>query len=113
MNIRHEQNGDIDAISDLVYTAFLNHPQHAPGAPPHEPQLVIALRAAGALALSLVAEDGGSIVGHIAFSEVLIDGKSVCWYGGGPLAVHPSRQRQGIGSTLIKQGIAELRERGY
>jgi len=110
--IRHERESDFDAISDLVYAAFLNHPHHAPGALPHEPKLVTDLRAAGALSLSLVAEEDGAIVGHVAFSEVLVDGRQADWYGVGPLAAHPSRQRQGIGSALMRQGIAELRERG-
>jgi len=110
--IRSECGPDWDAIGEVVHAAFLNHPQHAPGALPHEPRLVKDLRAAGALSLSLVAEDGGVTVGHVAFSEVLIDGQRGGWYGLGPVAVHPSRQRQGIGSALINQGIAELRERG-
>lgn len=112
MIIRNESKADYEAISDLNYMAFLNHPQHAPGALPREHEIVNGLRAAGALALSLVAEDDGVIVGHVAFSEVLIDGASVSWYGLGPVAVHPTRQRQGIGSALIKAGIAELRQRG-
>lgn len=112
MNIRPECDSDLDAISHLVYTAFMNHPQHAPGALPTEHNIVDNLRAAGALFVSLVAEDNGVIIGHIAMSEVLIDGRSDGWYGGGPLAVHPSRQRQGIGSSLVDRGIQALRERG-
>ncbi|HPO15635.1 MAG TPA: N-acetyltransferase [Candidatus Hydrogenedentes bacterium] len=112
MYIRQEQEQDIDTIHEVIYAAFLNHPQHTPGTLPHEPKLVNILRASGGLSLSLVAEDNGSIVGHIAFSEVLIDGKHSGWYGLGPVAVHPSRQRQSIGSALINQGIGALRERG-
>jgi putative acetyltransferase len=112
LNIRSECESDLDAINDLVYKAFLNHPKHVPGALPTEHTIVKGLRASGALSVSLVAEDNGVIVGHIAFSGVLIDGESVGWYGGGPLAVHPSRQRQGIGSALIDRGISALRERG-
>jgi putative acetyltransferase len=112
LNIRPEYDRDLDAISQLVYTAFLNHPQHAPGALPKEHNIVNELRATGALSVSLVAEDDGVIIGHIALSEVLIDGKSAGWYGGGPLAVHPSRQRQGIGSALVNRGIQTLQERG-
>ncbi len=112
MNIRPECENDFDAINDLVYTAFLNHPHHAPGALPTEHTIVKTLRAAGALSVSLVAEEDGGIIGHIALSEVLIDGKSAGWYGGGPLAVQPPRQRQGIGSALIERGIMALRERG-
>lgn len=112
MQIRHECDTDHDAISKLLYEAFFNHPQHEPGAPPTEHEIVNHLRAHGALALSIVGEDRGVIVGHIAFSEVRIDGQNVGWYGLGPVAAHPTRQRQGIGSALINQGISELRERG-
>ena len=112
MNIRPERREDIDAIDRLVYTAFLDHPQHAPGAPPTEHNIVKNLRAAQALALSLVAKEDGAIVGHIALSEVLIDGEDRGWHGGGPLAVLPSRQRCGIGAALLRQAIAEMRERG-
>ncbi|HOH52211.1 MAG TPA: GNAT family N-acetyltransferase, partial [Candidatus Hydrogenedentes bacterium] len=65
MHVRHERERDADAIREVVHAAFLNHPMHAPGALPHEPALVEALRAAEALTLSLVAEDDdGRIVGH-------------------------------------------------
>lgn len=113
MQIRHERDSDFPLITDLVYVAFTDHPQHAPGAEPTEHMIVLRLRAAGALALSLVADDAGEIVGHIAFSEVLLDGRqSAGWYGIGPVAVHPSRQRKGIGSALIRAGIAELQSHG-
>ncbi|MBW7864966.1 MAG: N-acetyltransferase [Candidatus Hydrogenedentes bacterium] len=112
MFIRPETEQDHQAISDLVYAAFLNHPVHAPGALPTEHTIVNGLRAAGALSLSLVAEESGEIVGHIAFSEVLIDGEKAGWYGLGPVAARPGCQRRGIGSALINQGIGALRERG-
>ncbi len=111
--VRHERAEDADAVRAVVHAAFLNHPMHAPGAPPHEPALVDALRAAGALTLSLVAEDGdGRIVGHIAFSPVTVNGKDAGWHGVGPVAAHPSCQGRGIGSALINQGLGELRGLG-
>lgn len=112
MQIRHENAADCEAIGKLVYAAFLNHPQHEPGSYPPEPGIVTNLRNSGALALSAVAEDDGVVVGHIAYSEVLIDGQNRGWYGLGPVAVAPTRQGQGIGSVLIRQSIAELREQG-
>ena len=113
MHVRRERESDIDAIRGVVYAAFLNHPMHAPGAPPNEPALVEALRAAGALTLSLVAEDDdGRIVGHIAFSPVTVDGRDAGWYGVGPVAAHPSCQGRGIGSALVNQGLGELRGLG-
>jgi putative acetyltransferase len=102
----------LDAIWRVEWDAFLNHPQHEPGAPPHEPALVNALRDANALTLSLVAEEDGEIVGHIAFSEILIDDRNVGWHGAGPLAVVPRRQRNGIGKALMNQGLSELKAMG-
>ena len=113
MHVRRERESDIDAVREVVHAAFLNHPMHAPGAPPHEPALVEALRAAGALTLSLVAEDDdGRMVGHIAFSPVTVDGRDVGWHGAGPVAAHPSCQGRGIGSALVNQGLGELRGLG-
>jgi putative acetyltransferase len=67
------------------------------------------LRAAGALTLSLVAESEGRVVGHVAFSEVLINGSTVGWYGLGPVSVLPEFQKQGIGSALIRAGLDHIR----
>ena len=67
---------------------------------------------AKALSVSLVAEMNGAIVGHIAFSVVKIDGEDKQWYGLGPVSVLPSFQKQGIGSALIKEGLARIRALG-
>jgi len=110
--IRHEEARDFVEISKVEYAAFVDHPVHAPGAPPTEHKIVETLREAGALTLSLVYEDGGEIVGHIAFSPALIDGEALEWYCLGPVAVRPDRQRQGIGSALIREGIRQLQDKG-
>ena len=112
MIIRTEQPADAAAIGDLTYAAFLNHPVHAPGALPDEHILVDALRAANALSLSLVATIDEQIVGHIAFSPVTINNADLGWYGIGPLSVIPAKQKQGIGSALMLQGLELIRERG-
>jgi putative acetyltransferase len=111
MLIRSEQVHDLAAIRALVYAAFENHPHQPPGSSPIEHKIVEAHRDAGALSLSLVAEEEGRIVGYIAFSPVLVGGNACGWYGLGPVAVLPSRQRQGIGSALIEKGMEELRAR--
>lgn len=74
--------------------------------------MVRALRAAGDLTLSLVAEDEGEIVGHVAFSPATVDGRHDGWFGLGPVSVHPDRQRQGIGKLLIEHGLDLLRDAG-
>lgn len=107
ITIRPERTGDERAIHEVVHAAFDGHP-HSDGS---EPAIVDRLRADGDLAISLVAEDGGEIVGHVAFSPVTISDDSEGWFGLGPVAVAPQRQREGIGATLIEQGLALLRER--
>jgi putative acetyltransferase len=79
---------------------------------PAEADLVDKLRRACGGALSLVAEDDGAIVGHILFTPVVVDGRPALGMGLAPMAVLPGRQRQGIGSQLVRRGLASLRERG-
>lgn len=108
MIIRTEVPDDIPAVGELTDAAFVRveHSSQTEGA------IVDALRKAGALSLSLVAEKRGSIIGHIAFSPVLIDGKDIGWFGLGPISVSPELQGGGIGSALIREGLEVLASRG-
>ena len=108
MILRPERDGDIDAIRALTQTAFRTAP-HADGT---EHLIIDGLRAAGALTLSLVAEADGAVVGHVAFSPVTISDGSKGWYGLGPISVDPSRQGEGIGSRLVREGLERLRAMG-
>src|SRR5204863_1426042 len=65
--------------------------------------------------VSLVAEVDGHVVGHIAFSPIQVDGESREGVGVGlaPLAVLPDSQRHGIGSRLIREGLAACNRAGY
>ena len=105
MRIRPETIADADVISELIERAFA--PEHFSSHTEHF--IVRSLREAGALAVSLVAERGQAVLGHVAFSPVAIAGRDVRWYGLGPLAVDPSSQRQGIGSALVIAGLEQLR----
>jgi putative acetyltransferase len=108
MIIRHETESDIEAISAVTQAAFENHPISNQT----EHFIVKALRAAGALTISLVAEVGGQVVGHIAFSPVTFSDGSLNWYGLGPISVAPARQRQGIGTALMREGLSRLKALG-
>jgi putative acetyltransferase len=108
MIIRPETAPDIAEIRTLVTIAFEGAP-HSDGT---EGAIVDALRAAGALTTSLVAERDGTIVGYVAFSPVEIDGKSVDWYGLGPVAVRADHRRQGVGVRLIEAGLDEIKALG-
>lgn len=108
MEVRNERPGEDVEIGVLITEAFLTA-AHASGT---EAQIVAGLRAAGALTHSLVAVEGEAIVGHIAFSEVLIDGAACGWFALGPVAVIPKRQGEGIGGALIRAGLSRLEAQG-
>lgn len=103
--IRHETAADVSAIADVTIAAFktLALSNHT------EQYIILALRAAKALTVSLVAELNGRVVGHIAFSPVTISDGTPNWYGLGPVSVLPECQRQGIGRALIQNGLSILR----
>ena len=106
--IRDEKRNDVQAITDVTVAAF-----RTLEVSDHTEQFVIeALRAAGALTLSLVAETGGRVVGHIAFSPVTITDGTTNWFGLGPVSVLPEYHRQGIGKALIREGLSRLKEMG-
>ncbi len=104
MFIRPEQPADVAEIRNLVSAAFSNA-SHSSG---NEAQIVDSLRRAGALAASIVAEDGGDIVGYVAFSPVRIAERDERWYGLGPVAVRADRRRVGIGKDLIEAGLRRI-----
>jgi putative acetyltransferase len=99
--IRDEQPGDVAVIREVNRLAFGQD---------DEGLIVDALRANGAATLSLVAVDSGAVVGHIMFSPLSVG--SALGVGLGPMAVTPSHQRQGIGTSLVQAGIERLRDIG-
>ena len=104
--IRDEVYADVAAIAEVTVAAFktLEISNHT------EQFIIDALRAAKALAVSIVAELDGKIVGHVAFSTVTISNNAPNWYGLGPLSVLPEYQRQGIGTELIHEGLSRLKK---
>ena len=106
--IRDERPEDYVRIHEIVRLAFLGR-EYAGG---DEPEVVARLRAQDALSVSLVAEQDGVVVGHIALSPVRAADGSSPWFALGPVAVVPAEQGGRIGARLIKQGLAALREQG-
>lgn len=109
IRLRHETQNNIAAIEAVTVAAFVDAPHTR-----HTEQFIErALRAANELTLSIVAEEQGQIIGHVALSPVTItDGcgrQAEGWYGLGPISVLPQRQGQGIGSRLMEQALSELR----
>lgn len=103
--IRNETDADVSAISEVTVAAFktLEISNHT------EQFIIAALRAANALAVSLVAEVDGHVIGHIACSPLSISDGTRNWYGLGPVSVLPEYQRQGIGKALVKEGLSRLK----
>jgi len=100
--VRGERPEDLAAIRDVNDRAFDQ---------PLEGRIVDALRAHGAVRLSLVALVDGRIVGHILFSPVTAAAGAAA-VGLGPMAVEPDHQRRGVGAALIDAGMAHLRAAG-
>ena len=108
MIIREETASDIEAITQVTVAAFKTHPISNQT----EHFIIHALRNAGALSLSLVAEVDGQVVGHIAFSPITVSDGSQGWYGLGPISVLPDHQRKGIGKALIERSLSLLKDMG-
>lgn len=103
--IRKERSGDLPQIHAVTVAAFLQAPHTS-----HTEQLIVqALRDSGALTVSLVAEDSGQVLGHVALSPVKISDGTEGWYGLGPISVAPSEQGRGIGTQLMHAALDELK----
>ena len=98
----------MQSIHDVTVAAFLNAPHSD-----HTEQFIVReLRKAKALSVSLVAEENGKMVGHVAVSPVAISDNSENWYGLGPISVLPGYQRKGVGTKLMQAAIEALRTTG-
>jgi len=103
VRIRPEEPQDWPEIRALIEAAFGSEA---------EADLVRRLRGDGDLVLSLAADDG-SPMGHLAFSRLALPqcpSARACALA--PLAVSPQRQRQGIGSALVREGLTRLAQGG-
>ncbi len=104
MIVRAERESDFAQIHAVVDAAFGDEPVE---------KLVDALRLLpGYLPdLALVAEDQGEVVGYVMFTHAdLAEGGRVLMLS--PLGVRPDRQRSGVGSALVEEGLKRARERG-
>jgi putative acetyltransferase len=103
--IRSEQPQDVAGIRHVHSTAFDSTV---------ETDIVDALRQQAQPFVSLIAVEGDDIIGHIAFSPVtLVSHPDVPIAGLAPMAVRPSRQRGGIGSSLVRAGLDECARLGF
>ena len=106
VEIREEREGDAPGIRSVEELAFGEQ---------DEAKVVDMLRASDRVVLSLVAVDGGEVVGHVLFSPVTVESSppDSRWAALGPIGVLPDRQGGGIGSRLVREGLALCRSRGW
>jgi putative acetyltransferase len=109
MHIRTAISSDLDGIREVHLRAF-----------PEDEREIVSKLAIDLLAentmphtISLVAETGNTVVGHVAFSPVEFDNNdNLQGYILAPLAVMPDYQKKQIGSNLIESGIQTLLKMG-
>ena len=103
VEIRDESKDDHGAIRRVNQLAFGGD---------DEANLVRSLRDGGFVEVSLVAEAGGEIAGHILFSRVAIITSigAVSALALAPMSVLPSHQRLGIGSKVVEAGLNACRK---
>jgi len=123
VRIRRERMGDEAGIDRVNREAF---------GQPTEARIVDAIRRGGHAAISLVAVEDATIVGHILFTPVTVEPSEPIGLapehppgpasepaadrlrilGLGPMAVLPARQRRGIGSGLVAAGLDDCSAEG-
>jgi putative acetyltransferase len=106
VSIRPETPQDVDSIRYVNDQAFGQTEEGA---------IVDRLRKRNALTISLVATRDDKVVGHIAFSPVVIESQCLSFEAVAlaPMAVLPAHQRKGIGSQLVRSGLEESRRLGH
>ncbi len=106
LKIRPETPEDIDSIRYINEQAFGQK---------QESELIDKLHKRGVLILSLVAVKDREIVGHIAFSPVVIESEYSSFEAItlAPMAVLPAYQKQGIGGRLVGTGLEQCRKLGH
>lgn len=102
--VRPEAPDDEPGVGRVLTSAF---PTEA------EATLVAGLRKSASPIVSLVAEEAGMVVGYIMFSPVRFPAAAGLQIMGlTPMAVVPERQKQGIGSALVRHGLEHCRRLG-
>ncbi len=108
IHIRPERPEDIVSIDGINRLAFGGE---------EEAKLIKAIRGSNYFLpeLSLVAAETDRIVGHILFSPITVEssGKSVNALALAPMAVVPEYQNKGVGTALVKHGLAACKKLGY
>jgi putative acetyltransferase len=105
MNIRDEKIKDFEMVYTVNTVAFNRFA---------EANLVEILFRQTHPRISLIAENIGTVVGHILFTPVTLTGYAgLKIIGLAPVAVLPEYQGKGIGSALIEEGLLRCKTAGF
>lgn len=100
--IRYARTADRPAIAEINELAF---------GQASEARLIERLRADGDVLFELVSEQDGRLEGHILYSRLWAD-REAMFAALAPMAVHPDRQGDGLGSALVRASLDSAREFG-
>jgi putative acetyltransferase len=109
IRFREATNADQQTTRALVRAAFRDHE------PEETATFLDALRADACILFEGLAEDDSGVLAHIVFSRVWVEeenGNRIEAAMLTPLAVHPDRQREGLGTNLMKFSLNALERRG-
>lgn len=112
--VRNEETADFRKVEDITRKAFWN--LYVPGCNEHYLVHIMRNHEDFIKDLALVAAINDKVVGNIMYMKSYVqaeNGTKMETITFGPVSVHPSYQKQGIGSTLIKKSIEKARAKGY
>ena len=105
MIVRVEEQKDRASVRAVNLSAFETET---------EANLVDTLRVQAYPLVSLVAEEGSEVIGHIMFSPVSLPGHpELKIMGLAPMAVAPMHQRRGAGTALVRAGLEQCKKLGF
>ena len=116
-SIRPQKPEDFAPLLQLTYKAFLT--LDYPGRTRMDEHFLLhLLRDSKSVLseLSFVAEENGTIIGHILYTRSKIirsDGSEIDTLSFGPLSVLPTRHKEGIGAALVAHSLEKARALGY
>jgi predicted N-acetyltransferase YhbS len=112
--VRNEAKDDYRKVEDITRKAFWN--LYIPGCNEHYLVHVMRNNKDFIKELALVVTINEKVVGNIMYMKSYVKNEKdeiVEIITFGPVSVHPSYQKQGIGSTLIKKSIEKAKENNY
>ena len=98
-----------DGIAAVTRAAF----EKEYGSGDGEVALIAQLRADGDVAVELAALEGSTVVGHTLFSRLVATPATIRVAALAPVSVRVDRQKSGVGSALIRDGLAHCKALGF